>query len=339
MKYYWEKYTKSKLLELRISDLNIDIKTPFIERHLLKIKSELNKSKLPFHPIYWLSTEWFCPDQIAGVAIPFYLAHPRLIELERSIMGSVEGEGEFWMLRYIRHELGHAVDNAFDLRKDRKRKFIFGSPDISYPDSYKPKIYSKKYVRYLPDWYAQAHPDEDFAETFATWFDQSQNWRTKYKNWPVKRKLQYMNTMMNRIKKNNTFYVEKQGPYESIDEIEMTLNQFYKMKKKRYNAELNKIFEKPLNYSFQLNESANVVSTCARNFFNKKRSKIERKVAKQLGCYQYEVKVATEIVFKHLKQNDLILRHDEKQVLIQLEYLVYRALKSSKGREIVSIKM
>src|SRR5574341_1303894 len=49
-----------------------------------------------------------------------------------------------------------------------------------------------QFVRHLEGWYAQKHPDEDFAETFAVWLTPGSRWRMRYRNWPAIRKLRYM---------------------------------------------------------------------------------------------------------------------------------------------------
>ena len=118
-----------------------------------------------------MSDEWFSPDGVPGVAIPFYLAHPRLERLERAHMLEVEGGTPEWCMSILRHEAGHAIDNAYKLRQRRRRQQIFGPSYKAYPQFYKPKPYSKSFVLHLDSWYAQSHPDEDFAETFAVWLN------------------------------------------------------------------------------------------------------------------------------------------------------------------------
>ncbi|MGE4056575.1 MAG: putative zinc-binding metallopeptidase, partial [Vicinamibacterales bacterium] len=127
-------------------------------------------------PHCWLSDEWFTPDGVPGVAIPFYLAHPRLEKLELAQMLEVEGGDATTCLRILRHEAGHAIDNAYQLRRRSTRRRIFGLPSLAYPEYYLPKPYSKSFVQHLDHWYAQSHPDEDCAETFAVWLDRGSQW-------------------------------------------------------------------------------------------------------------------------------------------------------------------
>ena len=57
---------------------------------------------------------------------------------------------------------------------------LFGDPTVAYPVSYKPRVESRDYVINLTSWYAQAHPVEDFAETFAIWLNPFIDWRAAY---------------------------------------------------------------------------------------------------------------------------------------------------------------
>ena len=102
---------------MRMCDLPVRIEgTPLADR-IEQLGSELAARGLRFRPHFWLSDEWFTPDGVPGVAIPFYLAHPRLMRLERKQMLEVEGGTEAWCMKILRHEAGHAIDNAYRLRR------------------------------------------------------------------------------------------------------------------------------------------------------------------------------------------------------------------------------
>ena len=138
-----------------------------------------------------------------GIAIPFYLAHPRLARLEREQMLEVEGGTPSWCMRILRHEVGHAIDNAYMLRRRRRRQALFGSSSIEYPEFYTPKPYSRSFVLHIDNWYAQSHPDEDFAETFAVWLNPRSDWRRRYQDWPALKKLEYMDELMQRDRRRS----------------------------------------------------------------------------------------------------------------------------------------
>src|SRR5687768_18218032 len=195
----WATWPDERLLDLRLCDLDVKIAGSNLEDRIAQLYQELDGRGLRFHPHFWLSDEWFCPDDVPGIAIPFYLAHPRLAKLELAQMLEVEGGDPESCLRILRHEAGHAIDNAYDIRRRPTRRRLFGLPATPYPEYYTPKPYSKSFVHHLDHWYAQSHPDEDFAETFAVWLDPQSLWATRYSGWPAQRKLEYMDTLMREV--------------------------------------------------------------------------------------------------------------------------------------------
>ncbi len=66
-----------------------------------------------------------------------------------------------------------------------------GRPRCSIPQRYRARPGSRRYVHHLGEWYAQAHPTEDFAETFAVWLKPRSGWRKSYAEWPAFHKLQH----------------------------------------------------------------------------------------------------------------------------------------------------
>ncbi len=161
----WVTWPDERLLDVRICDLPVNIEGSPVEEQLRHLASELEAQHLLFRPHVWLSDEWFTPDGVPGIAIPFYMVHPRLAKLELNQMLEVEGGTPESCMRILRHETGHAIENAYRLRRRRQRQQIFGKSSRSYPDYYSPKPYTKSFVLHLDMWYSQSHPDEDFAET------------------------------------------------------------------------------------------------------------------------------------------------------------------------------
>src|ERR1043165_3053041 len=191
----WVSWSNEKLLDLPMNQLGVTLDGAFLSGQIEQLYTELEARQLVFRPHFWLSNEWFTPDGVPGIAVPFYLAHPRLEKLEMDQMLEVEGGTPEWCMRILRHEAGHAIDNAFKLRQRRRRQQIFGPSYKAYPEYYDPKPYSKSFVLHLDSWYAQSHPDEDFAETFAVWLTLS-DWRERYAGWPALKKLEYMDALM-----------------------------------------------------------------------------------------------------------------------------------------------
>jgi len=159
----WVRLSDEELLKKRFCDLRLSLKNTAVERHMRKLERDLRRRGIRFRPHLWLSTEWFSPDGVPGIAVPFYMAHPRLMRLERKQMAQVEGGNANWLLRILRHELAHALDNAFRLRRRKGWRRIFGKASRPYPDIYRARPASRNYVLHLGHWYAQSHPTEDFA--------------------------------------------------------------------------------------------------------------------------------------------------------------------------------
>ena len=157
-----------------------------------EIRRDLQRRGMRFRPHVWLSEEWFSPDGVPGIAVPFYMAHPRLMRLERQFMDEVEGGNANWLTRILRHEIAHALDNAYRLRRRKEWRRVFGRASRPYPDIYRPRPASRDFVLHLGHWYAQSHPTEDFAETFAVWLQPKARWRREYQGWPALRKLEYV---------------------------------------------------------------------------------------------------------------------------------------------------
>ena len=192
----WAQLDDAALLKLRLRDLGLRIPGSRIDADTLRVCRELERRGIRFKPHFWFSTDWFSPDGVPGIAVPFFLGHPRLLNLERRMTGEAEGGNRRWRLRLLRHELGHAVDTAFGLRRRRDWQHVFGSPGVPYSREYTARPRSRRHVLHLEHWYAQSHPTEDFAETFAVWLQPRARWRAAYAGWPALAKLEFVDALM-----------------------------------------------------------------------------------------------------------------------------------------------
>ena len=139
-------------------------------------------------------------------------------------------------MKILRHEAGHAIDNAYKLRQRRRRQQIFGPSYMQYPDYYTPKPYSKSFVLHLDSWYAQSHPDEDFAETFAVWLNPDSDWRARYADWPALKKLEYMDALMRELA-GKPMLVRTRRRVEPLQSLRKTLRAHYERKRRHYGVE------------------------------------------------------------------------------------------------------
>ena len=180
----WASLSDEELLERRISKLGLRLEGTTLEPLIKQLYDELSAKGLTFHPPSHIGDEWFVPIGIPAIFVPFFLVHNRLRGLERSMMLEVEGETPEWFMKLMRHEAAHAYSYAYQLQQKKKWQQTFGqTSDEETPNTYRPRPFSRSYVVHLDDWYAQSHPDEDFAETFAIWLTPELDWRKRYAGW------------------------------------------------------------------------------------------------------------------------------------------------------------
>ncbi len=225
--------TDEQLLGMRFCDLDLRIERTTLGRRVRRLYRELDKRQIGFRPHVWLSEEWFSPDGVPGIAAPFYLAHPRLERLERRMMRHVEGGSAESAMRILRHEAGHAIDTAYRLRRRRRWREVFGAASQPYPDSYTARPGSRRYVQHLGDWYAQAHPCEDFAETFAVWLKPNSSWRREYERWPAFKKIEFVDSLLGEVRGLRA-PVRNREVVEPLRQNTRTLAEHYRRKLARY---------------------------------------------------------------------------------------------------------
>ncbi|HKO14707.1 MAG TPA: putative zinc-binding metallopeptidase [Gemmatimonadaceae bacterium] len=192
----WES-ERQTLLGRRISELGLTIRGSRVEKLVTELYLELAARAIAFRPPVYLSDQWGCPDRTPLIGVPFYLVDARLERIEAEMSGGVEDDAE--ALRYLRHECGHAINYAFRLYDRPDWRATFGSFALPYHERYRADPFSRAYVRHILGWYAQKHPDEDFAETFAVWLTPGIDWRAEYAGWPALAKLEYVDRVLGEI--------------------------------------------------------------------------------------------------------------------------------------------
>jgi len=305
----WASWTDDQLLTMRLCDLGLSIAGTDLEQHIGRVNAELRARGLTL-PHYWLSDEWFTPDGIPGVAIPFYLAHPRLAKLELDQMLEVEGGDPESCLMILRHEAGHAIDNAYQLRRRPTRRKLFGDPNTPYPEYYTPKPYSKSFVQHLDHWYAQSHPDEDFAETFAVWLDPASLWSTRYAGWPAKPKLEYMDRLMRELSRTRA-RVKSIREVDPLRRMRKTLGEHYLKKREHYGVDHPDYYESDLrNLCSDAPEYAKNPS--AARFVRRVRKEVRSTVASFTDSYQYTIDQLLETIIDRCRELNLRLTDSEE---------------------------
>src|SRR3984885_11246264 len=232
-KYFWTSLSDDELLNVRIKDLKVTVEGTWLQNCMQTLYDELAEHDIRVRPHAWISSEWFSPDNTPGIAIPFYLAHPRLMRLEKKMILEVEGGTWSECMAILRHEAGHVVAHAYELHRRRRWQQLFGPSSQRYPRYYRPNPASRNFVQHLRLWYAQSHPDEDFAETFAVWLRPRSQWRTRYIGWPALGKLEYVDELMTEIAGQRPLLTKKIR-VEPLSELTDTLGEHYKKKQALY---------------------------------------------------------------------------------------------------------
>jgi hypothetical protein len=222
-------FQEAPIGQVPIRDLALTIAGTRLEPIVKEFQTELQKAGIrKLKPRFYLSTEWGVPFGTISIAIPFYLARPDLTDLHAERVGYVEGFNRGDILRYLRHEMGHVVNYAYRLYEDEAWVKTFGSITQPYVEEYRPLPFSRRFVTHLPGHYAQKHPDEDWAETFAVWMTPGRDWRAEYTGWPTAlAKLEFCNATMTRLREQEPL-VTAEEPDEDVGQLTVSLEQYYR---------------------------------------------------------------------------------------------------------------
>ena len=308
----WASLRHEELLDVRLCDLGLTIEGTILESRVRRLHDELEVRGLRLKPHCWLSDEWFSPEGIPGIAIPFYLAHPRLEKLEERMMLEVEGGTKAWCMQLLRHEAGHAFETAYRLGRRPRWKKIFGDPKRAYPTTYNPKPFSRKYVQHLDWWYAQAHPHEDFAETFAVWLRPGHRWRRRYGHWPAIKKLQYVDELMQEIA-GKAAPVRSRAKIEPLSKLKKTLREHYDEKQARFGRDHPDFFDRDLRRLFAVRPPGTKPPK-ASSFLRKIAPELRRVVASWTGEHTYTIDMPLKEMIKRCRELDLCLDRPEDEV-------------------------
>jgi hypothetical protein len=293
----WTRLDDEQLLDLRFCDLPLSLESARLRSRIDQLLQELQRRELTFRPHFWIAEEWFNPDGVPGIAVPFYLAHPRLMLLERRQMLEVEGGTRAWCMKILRHEAGHAIDAAYRLDERRDWRAVFGNANRKYPQYYQPRPYSKRFVMHLDWWYAQSHPSEDFAETFAVWLKPGSAWRQRYAGWPALRKIEYVDALMRDVG-TRTPPVRSKAEVEPLHRNRRTLREHYDEKRRRYGTDFPELYDRDLRRLFP-EVAAGVAAEPAWRFLRRHRRDLRRLISRWTSQYQYTIdQVLREVIHR-----------------------------------------
>ena len=323
----WADLTDDELLDVRLCELGLAIEGTVLASRIERLYEELDRRGIVLRPHCWLSQEWFAADGVPGIAIPFYLAHPRLMKLEQRQMLEVEGGTRESCLRILRHEAGHALDTAYRLHRRRQWQQMFGKASTPYPEFYQPKPYSKNFVLHLDSWYAQSHPAEDFAETFAVWLRPASRWRQTYAGWPALKKLEYVEGAMTEVAGTPPL-VRSRERIEPLSETRITLRQHYDRKRAHYATRYPEFYDRDLRRLFSDAPLARR-GEAASAFLRRIGPDVRATVSHWTGVPQYTIDQVLQEIIVRCRQLKLRLDRSERQarqdatVLLTVQTMTY----------------
>ncbi len=319
-KYAWEDLSDEELLGRRLSSLKVGVKGTWLEDCLATLHEELEERGILLRPHAWISSEWFSPANTPGIAIPFYLAHPRLMKIERKMMLEVEGGTWSECMAILRHEAGHTMQHAYRLQRRRRWQQLFGLSSKRYPRYYRPNPASRRYVQHLRLWYAQSHPDEDFAETFAVWLRPRSNWRSRYADWPALKKLEYVDELMGEIAGERPVLTTRER-VEPLAELGQTLGEHYRKKQAYYAFTPPKTYDRDLCRLFSA-DPRHARAQPASRFIRRHRAHIRQLVARWTGENQLTLDAVLDDMISRCRELNLRAVGSERQLVADFTVLL-----------------
>ena len=312
----WVELSDETLLEKNIGKLGLSLQGSGLEPLIQQLNDELSRKGLTFHPPCHVGDEWFVPAGIPAIFIPFFLVHDRLRRLEQKTMLEVEGETPAWFLKLMRHEAGHAYSYAYQLYRRRKWQEIFGLASTEETEFYRPRPYSRSYVVHLDDWYAQSHPDEDFAETFAVWLTPDNDWRTRYDGWKALQKLEYVDALMRSLAGKPPVH-QPEYRVADYDCLNVKLKVYYSRKRKQYEDSYPDFYDRDLRQLFTA--AADLPGRVkASAFLRHQRRAVMNSVCRWTNERKYRVSRLLARLIERCDELGLFVRAEEPHLQLQL---------------------
>jgi len=307
----WAALTDQDLLERRISKLGLRLEGTVVEPLIRQLNDELSARGLIFHPPCHIGDEWFVPIGIPAIFVPFFLVHDRLRALERTMMLEVEGGTNDWFMKLIRHEAAHAFSYAYHLPRKKKWRELFGQTSReATPEFYRPQPFSRSYVVNLEDWYAQSHPDEDFAETFAVWLTPGLDWRARYARWKALEKIEYVDELMRSLAGKPPAHAPEYRAAD-YDCLNLKLKTYYTRKRKVYEDTYPDFYDADLRALF--GATAGPGRIMASSYLRLRRRRLMDSVCRWTNERKFRVNKLLARLIDRCDQLDLYVLNDDPQ--------------------------
>lgn len=249
---------KVELLSTRVCDLPLRLPGSLLGRCVERALEDARAFGIALEPRFYLSDGYGCVQGTTNIGLGFWDTDELLRDLHADRLGRRRDEMDLVLL--LRHEIGHAFCYGHKLYLLPEFRNVFGIRGnffTTYPehDRYRYDPYSIDHVNPDFDWYAQKHPDDDFAETFAVFLDRSGGWKERYRGrLGALRKIAYVGRLARSYGGRAPQLQPGEGQIdEPVEQIRRTVAQFFRVSRKRYlkraqgylDDDLRAIFRKP----------------------------------------------------------------------------------------------
>ena len=303
---------RKRLLAARVDELGLQIEGTRLQPLVEQLYDELEQAGIDIKPPVFLSDEWGCPSGVPAIGLPFYLADERLSRLEKEVMESIEAESDSEIIAYLRHEAGHAFCYAYKLYETEEWHEVFGPYSRPYLEHYEPNPFSRNFVRHLSGWYAQKHPDEDFAESFAVWLTPGSDWRHHYADWGCLPKLEYVDRIVREVGRAAPLVT---GDYDAAEELAWSIADYHDRLAYEH-VEVPAYFDGDLRDLFETGEPPSEVDTLpASEFLRSIRRALVSNVSYWTGLHESIVRSLVEHFVSRVDELSLWLPADARPSL------------------------
>ena len=170
-------------------------------------------------------------------------------------------------------------------------------------------------MRHLPNWYAQAHPDEDFAETFAVWLaEPPEEWRRRYRGWKALEKLEFVHTLMQEAN-GQAPAVTRGRRISEARKLRQTLGRYYAVRRKLYAEDFPDFYDADLRAIFGNGEPG---GEAAARVMRKHRAALIGSLVQWTGQRKYTVSMLVRKLIQRCQELKLTAPHDPARLHFEL---------------------
>jgi hypothetical protein len=300
---------RERLLRSRVDQLGLTIEGTRLAPLVQQLYLELEAAGISLRPRVFLSDEWGCPEGVPAIGVPFYLADERLSRLEKEVMESIEAETDEEIMAYLRHEAGHAFNYAHRLHETEEWHELFGPYSRPYREHYEPNPFSRNFVRHISGWYAQKHPDEDYAESFAVWLTPNSNWREVYADWGCLPKLEYVERVVAKLGRAPS---QATLEYDESAELAYSVDEYHQ-RSSYQPVSLPSYFDGDLRELFCEGAREGTGTQAAHDFVEKQRASLVHNIGYWTGLHEHIVRSLVEHFVERCRALSLWLHESEQQ--------------------------